>query len=415
MSNPSHCIIVGGSHAGAQAAASLRQEGFAGAITMISSERILPYHRPPLSKAALCAGACDEDLLIRPSEFYAKQAIEVQMATRVTQIDAQRRSVQCDNGQELYYSHLILATGADVRRLNLPGAELPAVCYLRDREDVLKMRTFIRPGSHAVIIGGGYIGLETAASLRKQGMHVTVLEVQSRVLQRVTAPEISAFYTRVHREEGVEFVLGATIERLDAEGEQTAVQLGDGRRLLADLIVVGIGVTPNVELARQSGLDCTNGIVVDEHARTACENVYAVGDCTHHHNPIYNTSLRLESVQNATDQARVAAQHICGKPTVYRALPWFWSDQYDLKLQIAGLSTGYDRVVLRGDSLHGRSFCAFYFCGARLLAVDAINRPKEFTFTKRFLAEGRNADPSLLADDSVDIQSCFTQETSPCQ
>ena len=180
------------------------------------------------------------------------------------------------------------------------------------------------------------------------------------------------------------------------------------------LIVVGIGVLPNVELARQLGLDCPNGIAVDEHARTACESVYAVGDCTYHHNPIYNTSLRLESVQNATDQARVAAQDICGKPTAYKALPWFWSDQYDLKLQIAGLSNGYDRVVVRGDSLQGRSFAAFYFCGARLLAVDAINRPKEFTFTKRFLAEGRSADPRLLADESIDIQSCFTQEASSC-
>ncbi|ANI17518.1 pyridine nucleotide-disulfide oxidoreductase [Pseudomonas citronellolis] len=408
MSTTSHCIIVGGSHAGAQAAASLRQEGYAGAITLICAESLLPYHRPPLSKAFLCADKGDEELLIRPAEFYAKQNIEVRLNTRVTSIDAQGRSLLCDDGQRLEFTQLVLATGADVRRLALPGAELPGVCYLRTRDDVLKLREFIRPQGRAVIVGAGYIGLETAASLRKQGMQVTVLEAQSRVLQRVTVPEVSEFYTRVHREEGVEFILDAKLECITGEGRVEAVVLADGQRLPADLVVVGIGVLPNVELAQQLGLECDNGIVVDEQARTACEGVYAVGDCTRHHNPIYDTWLRLESVQNATDQARVAAQSICGKPAAYKALPWFWSDQYDLKLQIAGLCAGYDRVVIRGDQRHGRSFSAFYFQGSRLLAVDAVNRPKEFTFGKRFLAEGRTADPRLLADESVDFQACFS-------
>ncbi|MBT8766748.1 NAD(P)/FAD-dependent oxidoreductase [Metapseudomonas boanensis] len=407
MLNPPHCIIVGGSHAGAQAAASLRQEGYTGAVTLVSAEGLLPYHRPPLSKAFLCADKGDEELLIRPAEFYERQNIEVRLGTRVTEVDAPTRSLLCDNGERLDYTQLILATGADVRRLALPGAELPGVCYLRTRDDVLKLREFMRPQGRAVIIGAGYIGLETAASLRKQGMQVTVLEAQSRVLQRVTAPEVSEFYSRVHREEGVEIILDAALECITGEGRVEAVLLADGRRLPADLVVVGIGVLPNVELARQLGLDCDNGIVVDEQARTACPDVYAVGDCTRHHNPIYDAWLRLESVQNATDQARVAAQSICGKPAAYRALPWFWSDQYDLKLQIAGLSAGYDRVVIRGDHHQGRSFSAFYFHGDRLLAVDAVNRPKEFTFSKRFLAEGRTADPRLLADESVDFQACF--------
>lgn len=408
MSTPSHCIIVGGSHAGAQAAASLRQEGFCGTITIVSADSLLPYHRPPLSKAFLCADKGDEELLIRPAEFYDKQNIAVRLNTCVVTVDAQNHSLQCDNGETLVYTQLVLATGADVRRLELPGSELDGVCYLRTRDDVLKLRQFVRPGGRAVIVGAGYIGLETAASLRKQGMQVTVLEAQSRVLQRVTVPEVSEFYSRVHREEGVEIILDAAIESIVGEGHVESVLLADGRKLAADLVVVGIGVLPNVELARQLGMECENGIVVDEQARTSCPDVYAIGDCTRHHNPIYDSWLRLESVQNATDQARIAAQSICGKAASYRALPWFWSDQYDLKLQIAGLCTGYDRVVIRGDHREGRSFSVFYLRGDRLLAVDAVNRPKEFTFSKRFLTEGRTVNPSLLADESVDFQACFS-------
>ncbi|WP_175650630.1 NAD(P)/FAD-dependent oxidoreductase [Pseudomonas sp. Marseille-P9899] len=408
MSEP-HCVIVGGSHAGAQAAASLRQEGWSGAITLVSAEPLLPYHRPPLSKGFLCADKSDEALLIRPADFYAKQNIDVRLDTRVTRVDPKANRLYCDSGLTLDYSHLILATGAEVRRLQLPGGDLPGICYLRDRQDVLRIREHLRPGGHAVIVGGGYIGLETAASLRQQGMHVTVLEALPRILQRVTAPEVSAFYTRVHREEGVEVVLDARLECFVGEDKVREVLLADGRRLPADLVVVGIGVLPTVELGRQLGLaDVEQGITVDEHARTVLDNVYAVGDCTRHFNPLYDSWLRLESVQNASDQARIAALAICGKATAYTALPWFWSDQYDLKLQIAGLSSGYDRVVLRGDSQAGRSFSAFYFHGDRLLAVDAINRPKDFIVAKRFLAQGKSADPERLADESIDIQACFS-------
>ncbi|MEQ5837287.1 FAD-dependent oxidoreductase [Marinobacter sp. NFXS9] len=408
MPDLQHCIIVGGSHAGAQVAASLRQEGWEDGITMISTESVLPYHRPPLSKGFLHGGKSDDELLIRPADFYTKQGIEVRLNTRVTRVDPVSRMLSCDNGAQLAYSHLVLATGADVRRLSVPGSELPGVCYLRGRDDVMAIRRHLRPGGHAVIVGGGYIGLETAASLRKQGMEVTVLEAQSRVLQRVTAAQVSEFYTRVHREEGVEILLEASIARIAGGDAVEAVVLSDGRILPADLVVVGIGVLANVELARQMGLETDNGIRVDEHARTALDDVYAVGDCSLHYNPYYDTWVRLESVQNATDQARTAALAISGKPSSYKALPWFWSDQYDLKLQIAGLSSGYDQVVIRGDSRRGRGFSAFYLREGRLLAVDAVNRPKEFTFTKRFLAEGRSADPQRLADESVDFKACFS-------
>lgn len=404
-----HCVIVGGSHAGAQVAASLRQEGWSGAISLVSVEPLLPYHRPPLSKGFLCAGKSDEELLIRPADFYAKNAIDVHLETLATRVDPALGRLYCDNGLELDYSHLVLATGARVRRLELPGSDLPGICYLRDRQDVLNIRDYLRPQGHAVIVGGGYIGLETAASLRQQGMQVTVLEAMPRILQRVTAEAVSAFYSRVHAEEGVNIIPNARLECFVGDGKVQEVLLADGRRLPADLVVVGIGVLPAVDLARQLGLEeVEQGITVDEHARTALPNVYAVGDCTRHFNPLYGNWLRLESVQNASDQARIAALAICGKATAYAALPWFWSDQYDLKLQIAGLSAGYDRVVLRGDSEVGRGFSAFYFSGERLLAVDAINRPKDFILAKRFLAQGKSADPARLADLSIDIQACFS-------
>jgi 3-phenylpropionate/trans-cinnamate dioxygenase ferredoxin reductase subunit len=294
-----------------------------------------------------------------------------------------------------------------VRRLPVPGESLRNVLYLREIVDVHALRAAVVPGGQAVVVGGGYIGLEAAASLRKLGMEVTVLEAQPRVLQRVTAPEVSAFYTRVHEEEGVRVLTQVSVAALEGDAQVRAVRLADGRRLDADLVVVGVGVLPASALAQEAGLDVDNGIVVNEHARTNDEHIYAIGDCTRHYNPIYRRWLRLESVQNASDQARTAALALCGKPTPYRALPWFWSDQYDLKLQIAGLSEGFDEVVMRGDPRSGRSFAAFYFHDGRLIAVDAVNRPKEFMLSKRLLAEGKSADPRRIADETIDLKDCF--------
>lgn len=402
-----HCVIVGGGHAVAQLAASLRQEGWTGAVTIVSAETVLPYHRPPLSKTFLCTDDADESLLIRPREFYEKQAIDVRLGVRAKLVDRSAQRVELDDGTSLAYDRLVLATGAQVRKLGVPGASLANVFYLREIADVHALRAALVPGARAVVIGGGYIGLETAASLRKIGLDVTVLEAQPRVLQRVTAPEVSAFYARVHEEEGVRLHTGVTVDAIVGETRVTGVRLGDGRMIDADLVIVGVGVLPVVALAAQAGLKVENGIVVDEHARTSDANIYAIGDCTRHFNPIYARWMRLESVQNANDQARTAALALCGKPAPYRALPWFWSDQFDLKLQIAGLSEGFDEVVMRGDPRIGRSFAAFYFCRGRLIAVDAINRPKEFMIGKRFLTEQQSADPRRLADDSIDIKECF--------
>jgi len=403
-----HCVIVGGSHAAAQLGASLRQAGWEGAISIVGDEALPPYHRPPLSKAYLAGDKHSDELLIRPASFYEKAGIDLVLGNRVTNLDREAKQITLHDGGSIPYTKLALTTGARVRKLALPGHELEGVFYLRDLQDVDNMRAFVGAGKSAVIIGGGYIGLETAASLRKLGMDVTVLEALPRVLQRVTAPEVSEFYSRVHAEEGVNIVTEAAVEGLLGKGSVDAVQLADGTTINTDMVVIGVGVLPATELAEAAGLAVDNGIVVDEFARTSDHDIVAAGDCTNHHNPIYDRKLRLESVQNATDQARTAANTLCGKLEAYSTLPWFWSDQYDLKLQIAGLSQGFDQVVIRGNSESGRSFAAFYFQQGRLIAVDAINRPKEFMSTKRALATGKTATPAQLADESVDITKIFT-------
>ena len=402
-----HAIIVGASHAAAQLGAGLRQGGWQGRISIVGEEAIAPYHRPPLSKAYLAGEKHSDELLIRPATFYEKADIDLVLGSRVTAVDRQAKTVTLHDGGSIPYTKLALTTGARVRKLALPGHELDGVFYLRDLGDVDRIRGYVGPRKSAVIIGGGYIGLETAASMRKLGMQVTVLEALPRVLQRVTAPEVSAFYSRVHSEEGVRIITDASVTALEGGNSVAAVKLADGTSLAADLVVIGVGVLPATELAEAAGLEVDNGIVVDEFARTSDPDIVAAGDCTNHHNPIYQRRLRLESVQNATDQAKTAANTLCGKLEAYHALPWFWSDQYDLKLQIAGLSQGFDRVILRGATASGRSFAAFYFGGERLLAVDAVNRPKDFMMVRKALASGMTADPDKLADDTIDIQQAF--------
>lgn len=402
-----HCVIIGSSHAAANLASQLRNGGWDGDITIVGEESTLPYHRPPLSKAFLDGEKSAEQIFIRPAEFYEKAQINLALGRKVVAIHRDASQIEFDDGELLAYDKLALATGASVRKLPIPGAELEGVLYLRDLADAHALRERVGAGKSAVIVGGGYIGLEAAASMRKLGMTVTVLEAMPRILQRVTTPELSEFFTRVHREEGVTVMTDAQVAAIEGDDHVQAVVLADGSRIETDVVVIGIGVIPNVDLAEKAGLAVADGIRVDEFARTSDHNIVAVGDCTHHYNPIYDRWLRLESVQNATDQARTAAKTLNGTLEPYTALPWFWSDQFDLKLQIAGLSEGFDHIVMRGSCREGRSFAAFYFQGDRLLAVDAINQPKVYMATRKALAAGKSANAALLVDESRDINEAF--------
>jgi 3-phenylpropionate/trans-cinnamate dioxygenase ferredoxin reductase subunit len=400
----SRVIIVGASHASAQLCASLRQEGWSGEVLLIGDEPSLPYHRPPLSKTYLAGKSSLEELLIRKPDFYEKQQIAFRQA-RVASIDRRARTVTLADGETLGYDKLALCLGARPRRLSLPGANLAGVHYLRDAADIEAIRDGLTTTGHAVIIGAGYIGLETAASLRNLGVTVSVLENADRVLQRVTAPDVSAFYDRVHREEGVDLRVGVGVTALEGEDHVRGVRLADGDYIAADLVIIGIGVVPNVELAQTAGLNTDNGILVDPHGRTSDPNIFAAGDCANFFDPRYGCRLRLESVPNAGEQAKVVAAAICGKVKEISALPWFWSDQYDLKLQIVGLNTGYDEIVLRGDPETGRDFACFYFDDGRLIAADCVNRAPEFVFSKRAIAQGLAPNRGLLADPATALNS----------
>lgn len=381
-------VIVGAGHAGAQLAASLRQEKWTGEIVLIGDEATLPYQRPPLSKAYLAGKSTLEALAIRNAEFYAKQGIEL-LDAAVEAINRSAGHLSLRNRESLPYDKLAVCTGARPRRLPTPGADLPGVYYLRTAADVELIRAVATPGRRAVIVGGGYIGLETAASLRGLGLDVTVLEATGRVLERVTAPEVSAFFHRIHQEAGVDIRTGALVDAFTGDGQVTDVVLAGGENIPADLVIVGIGVEPNTELAAAAGLTVDDGVVIDRQARTSDPDIVAAGDCAIHHMTRYDRRIRLESVPSAGEQAKVAASTLTGGSKEISALPWFWSDQYDLKLQIAGLNTAYDEVILSGDPPRDRDFTCFYLRHDELIAADCVNRPRDFMFSKQVLAQQR--------------------------
>jgi len=402
-----NCVVIGASHAGSQFAFSLRQGGWKGDITIIGEEFDYPYHRPPLSKTFLSGEKKIQDILLRPAELYEKSGINIRLGERVKSIDRSNKSITTEDNNVIYYHKLVIATGARVREIPIPGSEIEGVCYLRNARDVNNIKSQVIPGKHAVIIGGGYIGLETAASLRKQGMEVTIIEAMSRILQRVTAPELSNFYKRIHLEEGVKIFEETVATEFKSIDEKINVLTSCGKSFLGDMVIVGIGVIPNVELANSAGLKVENGVEVNEFCQTSDSEIYAIGDVSWHYNKIYDRSLRLESVPNATEQAKIAALHINKKPKAYNSLPWFWSDQYNLKLQIAGLSNGYNDIVIRGDINKSRSFSAFYFKDNKLLAVDAVNSPREFMFTKMVLTKEQKLNKEILSDISLDLKSAI--------
>lgn len=401
----SRVVIAGAGHAAGQAVATLRQKKYPGEIVLIGEERFLPYQRPPLSKKFLAGELPAERLYVKPPAFYDDPSITVKLETRVESIERSSKSLLLCSRQSIPYDTLILALGARARRLPpLPGSDLAGIHYLRNVHDVQEIQEDLAEGRNLVIIGAGYIGLEVAAVAVQRGLHVTVIEMLDRVMKRVVAPQISEFYEREHRAHGVELKLQTGIEGFGGRDRVEGVMLAGGGTVPADLVVAGIGIVPNTELAARAGLEVADGIVVDDRCRTADPNIYAIGDCTMHPNSLIGRSVRLESVQNALEQARTAAANVCGEDARYAEIPWFWSDQYDLKLQIAGLSQGYDRAILRGDPAT-RSFSCVYLLGDRILAVDAVNSPKDFLQSKKLIADRARMDLARLPDAALELKN----------
>jgi 3-phenylpropionate/trans-cinnamate dioxygenase ferredoxin reductase subunit len=401
-------VIVGSGHAGSEAAISLRQNGYAGRIVLIGNESSLPYQRPPLSKSYLCGTLDANALLTRPANTYENAAIEIRDGVQAIKLNRQQKAIELADGSSLNYSHLILATGSRARQLEGFGIDRPLtnLHYMRTLAEAQRMRKQMLEGKRLVIIGGGYIGLEVAASARKLGLEVVLLETMDRILARVTSIEVSSFYQQVHRAAGVDLRLNVQLEALslDASGERVeSVLLADGSVIAADLVLVGIGAIANTGLAEQAGLDVDNGIVVDEYTQTCDPSIYAIGDCCNHPSKLYGRRLRLESIPNAIEQARTAAQAICGKPVTYTAAPWFWSDQYELKLQTVGLFQGHDQVQLRGTPALN-SFVVFYLREGRVIAADCINRQSEFALIKKLVQEKLTPDPELLGNESITLK-----------
>jgi 3-phenylpropionate/trans-cinnamate dioxygenase ferredoxin reductase subunit len=409
VSNLENIVIVGAGQAASQAIRTLRHHGFKGSITLVGDEPYWPYQRPPLSKKYL-AGQTERDrLLIRPVQFYTDQRVESRLGRRAEEIDRAGQRLRLDGGTSLPYDALLLATGSTPRKLSAPGADLEGVHVLRTIADVDGIRNQIGAGRRVVIVGGGYIGLEVAAVCRELGIDVTVLEMADRVMNRVVCSPVSSFYQAEHARHGVRIVCNARVQAIAANANGKGVRAvitDDGSEYPADVVLVGVGVVPVDLLASASGLECSNGIVVDEYCRTADPSIYAAGDCTNHPSLRYGRRLRLESVDNAFEQGASAALNMLGVPTVHNKVPWFWSDQYDIKLIIIGLCQGHDAVITRGDP-ESRSFTACYLQDGELTAVDTINSPKDQIAARKLVAARVRPDPAKLGNANIPLTDCM--------
>jgi 3-phenylpropionate/trans-cinnamate dioxygenase ferredoxin reductase component len=399
-------LIVGAGHAGFQLVASLRQHGFSERIFLINDEAHLPYQRPPLSKAYLKGEGRPDSLMFRPHKFYSDQNVEL-ISDRAASIDRAAHRLLLASGSFLDYGHLVLATGARNRMLDLPNADLTDVRYLRTLDESEALRQRMASAKHVVVIGAGFIGLEFAATARAKGLEVDVVELGTRVMARVVTTEVSDYFQERHSSVGIRIHLGVQATGIENDkGNVAGVSLSDGRHIPADLVVVGVGVLPNVELAAEVGLPVASGIIVNEHLLTADPNISAIGDCAWFASPRFGGALRLESVQNATDQARCVAARLTGDAKAYDGLPWFWSDQGDDKLQIAGLTTGYDQVVVRGDR-QARSFSAFCYKAGQLIGIESVNRASDHVFGRKILGLNRSIAPEEAADPGFDLKAAL--------
>ena len=400
-------LIVGGGHAGANTAFALRKDGFDGEIIIISDEGYLPYHRPPLSKDFLKQNLAIEKMSFKSADFYEEQKISINLDTQINSIDLTSNHAITEDAS-FNFDYLVFATGASPRLLPMENADSKNLFYLRQITDVLSIHQQITPHKEIVLIGGGYIGLEVASAMIELGLKVTILEAEERILQRVTSPEVSQFYNDYHSKKGVRIICNAKVTNLNAENQMiNSVSLESGESLAADIVLVGIGAIPNTQLAASIGLECDNGIKTDQYCRTSIPNILAVGDCTSSFNSLYNKEFRLESVPNALAQSKVASSSILGNELFNNEMPWFWSDQYDLKLQMAGLSSGYDECHIIGDT-DSAEFIACYGKEGYLIALDSVNQSRQFMLFKKALGNGFKLEMSLIKDKNFQPESIFS-------
>ena len=403
------CIIIGSGHAAATLAIELRTLGWSGSIDVFTAESSLPYHRPPLSKSVLAQEKSIEDVLLYPTARYVKLEVNFHLTTPVESIDKTGKKITVKGGLCFSYDKLALCTGARPRELDVKGNTLNGVHYLRDHEDVSKIIAHLPRVLKAVVVGGGYVGLESAATLRKLNKDVTLI-ARGPLLAGIGAPELSSFYGRVHEEEGVRVINNSVVcEIRGAKQNVVSVITDDGNEIPCDLLIIGIGASPNSELASAAGLEVNDGVIVNEYAETSDKDIVSAGDCAKHPNSLLKRMLRIESVPNALSQAKTAARCILGERSAHAMLPWFWSDQYELKLQIAGLSDGYDQHIIRGDYRRTRSFAVFYFKDDQLISVQSVNRPKEFMLGKKAILNEQLVCQTNLYDDSIPIKELFSK------
>ena len=390
-------LIIGAGQSAIQCISTLKKEGYSGSITLVGEEEHLPYQRPPLSKGFLEDSLNKERLYFKKLEFFTENKVQLYLGLSAEKLEIDNQKVYLSDNSVLEFDKLVFATGSRVRYLDFPGSELKSIFYLRDLDDAEAIKKDLETSENLVIIGAGYIGLEAAAIAAKKNKKVTIIEMADRVMNRTVDPQISEYYLNLHKSYGVKFHFNTSLETINEVSDSLEVVCSDGTEVKADSVLIGAGVVPNIELAEEAGINCDNGIIVNEFGQTNFKNIYACGDCTNHPNKILNKNLRLESVHNAMEQAKTVASSLMNNPMEYNQVPWFWSDQYDHKLQIVGLSGDHDMVTMRGNT-NDAKFMLFYTKDEELIAVDAINNPKEFLISRKLVANKVKIKPNVISD-----------------
>ena len=397
-----HLVIVGAGQSAIQCITSLRKEDYPGLITLVGEEEHLPYQRPPLSKGFLDDTVSNERLYFKKLEFFVENKVQLKLGTKAEEIDIENNNIHLSDNTKLSFDKLVFATGSSVRKLDFPGKDLNSIHYLRGLDDALSIKKDLQTRQNIVVVGAGYIGLEVAAIAAKQNKSVTVIEMADRVMNRTVDPQISDYYLKLHQKNGVTFKFNTSLKEIVGASNPEKVICSDGTEVKADMVIIGAGIMPNVELAENAGLSCDNGIVVNEFGKTDHANIYACGDCTNHPNKLINKKIRLESVHNAMEQSKTVASSIINKSIEYNQIPWFWSDQYDHKLQIVGLSGEHDKVIMRGDMSEAK-FMLFYTKDEKLIAVDAVNNSKEFLICKKLVANKVTIKPDEISNPDTNL------------